>query len=107
MGDYFCLQNLGTKKQRVGLNFVLVLRQVLNMTLIKKNTGVSVKDIYVEWSRFFVVLDEPVRGLKHEENVLLKINVEAWVINMRDAKRLCIQRVCVQLHEKVPARLAA
>lgn len=91
---------LFVKKQHKGVKRLFVFLQVTNVKLIKEGSGVSMIKLCVESGMLVVVLDKRVRGLNHEENVLLRTNVEARIIKVREAKSLPRWNVLARLQKR-------
>lgn len=58
------------------------------LVFTQKGSGASVNLRIEEGGTFVIVLDERVRDLNHEMDILIKM-VEAGVIDMDDSKGLC------------------
>lgn len=58
------------------------------------------KNICNNEGRLVVVLEECVSNLKHEEDILLRKNVETWISKVRDANSLCYRSFLSQLHKR-------
>lgn len=89
MGDCFLLLSPCVRKERKGWKVFFVMRQVLNVKLMEEDPGMSVKQIYVERGRLVAVIGERIRIRNHDEDELLRRNMEAWDIKVHDAKSLC------------------
>lgn len=79
--------------------FFSILLQVSSVSLIKKGLGVSIKH-FVERFRLVIVSDERISSINHENNFLLKRNIESWVIKMRDAKSIGHLSILAQLSKR-------
>lgn len=80
MQDYFYLLNLGVKTQRKS-------RKVLVVPIVKRESHQKEprsvrKSICVEWDRLVIILHGHVSGLNHEQDVLLRGNVDPSVISI-------------------------
>lgn len=58
------------------------------MQFILEDPGLSMKRSRVKCARFVVVIDELVRGLNYEKDVLVRREVKVGVIKARTAKGL-------------------
>lgn len=81
---YLCV-----KKTCKGCKLLFDLLRVANVKLVNKGRSVSIKRICVDNNWFVFVLAERVSSLNHKEDVLIRRNVEAWVIKVRVANSLC------------------
>lgn len=59
------------------------------MKRIKEGFSVSIKEIVDERGRVLIILDQRVSGLIYLKNELLRRDIEAWVLRVRDTKNLC------------------
>lgn len=101
VGDYFCLLNLGIKKQYEVRILLFVLLQAEKMKLSKDSTCLFIKIICIGSIRLMVVLDELVKNLSHEDGVLPRRMVDTSVINGRDGKGVCFWNILPQETGKV------
>lgn len=54
----------------------------------------------MERARFVVVLEKPVSGENHEEDVLVRRSLDAWVNKGREVKSVSRCSILFQCHEK-------
>lgn len=56
------------------------------MTFIQESVDVPLKVTHMEWVWFKAVLDERVRGLNHETDIIFRTYIEAEMIKVCDVK---------------------
>lgn len=90
VGGYVRLLNLRIKKQCKAPKLLFVLLLAAIVQLVNEGLRMSIIGVFVKRERLVGVLDKRVSGHSQEEDVFPKRNVEAWRINGRSAKRLCL-----------------
>lgn len=89
--------NIYVNKWREDRKHLFVLLQIPNGKLFKGGLAVLIKLICVEKERRIVTFVERFSCLNHEKHVLHRINVEVWVMKVRDANSFCRRGVLAQI----------
>lgn len=73
--------------------------QLSDVKLVKKGPAVYVEIFCVERAGLVVVRDKYSSGFSHVEHLLLRRDVEAWFLRLRDAKILYRGSITAYLHK--------
>lgn len=98
-GGYFCLLYLFFMKQRKGWKYQYVLLQEVNMKPVEEEPAPSIEAICMERCGLVFVFRERIIRLNHDEDVMLRRNVETLVSKARDTKSPWRWNILRQLHE--------